>query len=140
MMDKRSCTECLSVLPITDFPKSGGGGGRGGIDTNGNPYRRHQCKPCHWDKKKRLPSGRLENRKRLNNYKHDSSCSCGYSHKRDGNNFHTRALTFHHKNNNKVANISNMMNYSWKKILAEINKCIIICFNCHMAIHGNESH
>ena len=106
MMYKRSCTECLSVLPIIDFPKSGGGGGNGGIDTNGNPYRRHQCKPCHWERKKRLPSGRLENRKRLNNYKHDSSCSCGYSHKRDGNNFHTRALTFHHKDDNKVVIIS----------------------------------
>lgn len=139
-MKTRQCKICKEFKPQTEkyFYKSGGGGNRKGLDTNGNPYLTHKCRKCLWTHKKYLPSGRVENRKRLNAHKLKSSCSCGYSLKRDKEKFSTRSLTFHHKDDNKVANISNMMNYSWKKILAEINKCIIICFNCHMALHGNE--
>lgn len=139
---KRSCTECLSVLPITDFPKSGGGGGRGGIDASGNPYRRHQCKPCHWERKKKLPSGRYGKAKLLREYKEKCSCSvCGYSKKSRGKKFSTWVLNFHHHNSNKFANVGNMIKqYGWKRILKEINKCIVICFNCHMELHGHAVH
>ena len=96
---KRSCTECLSVLPITDFPKSGGGGGRKGLDTSGNPYRRHQCKPCHWDRKKKLPSGRYGKAKLLKEYKSICICVvCGYSKEKRGKKFSTSVLNFHHHN------------------------------------------
>ena len=101
-----------------------------------------QCKICLINKPKTeeffYKSGGGGKRKGLNAYKLKASCSCGYSLKRDKERFSTRSLTFHHEHDNKVANISNMMNHSWKKILKEINKCIIICFNCHMALHGKE--
>ena len=137
-MKTRQCKICKKIKPKTEkhFYKSGGGGNRNGLDINGEPYLTHKCKPCFWNHKKRLPSGRIENRKRLNAYKLKAKCGCGYS--KESKNFSTRSLTFHHEHNNKVANISNMMNHSWKKILEEINKCIVICFNCHMAIHHRE--
>ena len=139
-MTTRQCKICKEIKPQTEeyFYKSGGGGKRNGLDINNNPYLTHKCRKCFWTHKKYLPSGRIENRKRLNAYKSKASCSCGYALKRDKERFSTRSLTFHHEHDNKVANISNMMNHSWKKILEEINKCIIICFNCHMAIHGKE--
>lgn len=51
---------------------------------------------------------------------------------------HIAALEFHHKiNNKKEGNIGNMVNdgFSIKKILEEIDKCIILCANCHRKIH-----
>lgn len=51
---------------------------------------------------------------------------CGY-------NEHHAALDFHHRNGktDKVMNISRLCNYSWKKVLEEIEKCDVICSNCH---------
>ena len=29
--------------------------------------------------------------------------------------------------------------YGWNRILNEINKCIVICFNCHMELRGHST-
>ena len=142
IQDKRSCTECLVVKPITEFPKSGGGGGRNGLDINGNPYRRHQCKPCHWERKKNLPSGRYGKGQKLKEYKSKCSCAvCGYSKKTRGKHFSTAVLNFHHHDANKLENVGNMIKrYGWNTIMKEIKKCIVICFNCHMELHNKVVH
>lgn len=141
IQENRSCTECLLVKPITEFPKSGGGG-RNGLDLNGNPYRRHQCKPCHWSLKKKLPSGRIGKAKKLKEYKSKCKCAvCGYSKKTRGKKFSTAVLNFHHHNSDKLENVGNMIKrYGWNTILKEIEKCIVICFNCHMELHNNRVH
>lgn len=50
------------------------------------------------------------------------------------------ALTFHHLNPSEkefgLANGGNL--HSWGKYLEEINKCILVCANCHAEIHYNE--
>ena len=130
-MNLEQCKKCSNLLPFT----SGYFQTAGGRKANGEPYLRYICKPCYTESKNNY---KKDNRKRLNAWKLKASCSCGYSLKRDKENFSTRSLTFHHRDNNKVNNISDMMNYSWKNILKEINKCDVICFNCHMAIHGKE--
>ena len=109
IQENRSCTECLLVKPITEFPKSGGGG-RNGLDLNGNPYRRHQCKPCHWSLKKKLPSGRIGKAKKLKEYKSKCKCAvCGYSKETRGKKFSTAVLNFHHHNSDKLENVGNMI-------------------------------
>jgi len=52
---------------------------------------------------------------------------CGYSRS-------IRALTFHHKDpSDKIDGISRMIpNAAWEAILAELKKCRLLCFNCHM--------
>ncbi|MGB1713569.1 MAG: hypothetical protein ACPHEO_04100 [Flavobacteriaceae bacterium] len=141
IQENRSCTECLLVKSITEFPKSGGGG-RNGLDLNGNPYRRHQCKPCHWSLKKKLPSGRIGKAKKLKEYKSKCKCAvCGYSKETRGKKFSTAVLNFHHHNSDKLENVGNMIKrYGWNTILKEIEKCIVICFNCHMELHNNKVH
>ena len=141
IQENRSCTECLLVKPIAEFPKSGGGG-RNGLDLNGNPYRRHQCKPCHWSLKKKLPSGRIGKAKKLKEYKSKCKCAvCGYSKETRGKKFSTAVLNFHHHNSDKLENVGNMIKrYGWNTILKEIEKCIVICFNCHMELHNNRVH
>lgn len=51
------------------------------------------------------------------------------------------ALQFHHEvPANKIDNISDMANrgYSKKAILQEMNKCEVICANCHAVKHHSE--
>lgn len=130
----KECKFCKKIFPNTKKYFNG----TGKFDKNNNEYLRKPCKKCHWEHKKNLPSGRNTNRKKLNAWKLKAKCKCGYSKARDKNNFSIRSLTFHHKKNNKVANISDMMNFSWDNIIKEIKKCDVICFNCHMSIHGRD--
>ena len=45
-------------------------------------------------------------------------------------------LQLHHKGGNKLLGISEMINngYSWKNIKKEIDKCEVLCANCHSII------
>lgn len=49
----------------------------------------------------------------------------------------TRALHFHHTENDKVEIISKAVRDMWSKprLLAEIKKCELLCSNCHMEKH-----
>lgn len=59
------------------------------------------------------------------------ACSkCGY-------NKCIAALDFHHLGD-KDATIKELMHLSWKRIEAEVKKCIILCANCHREEHFNE--
>lgn len=51
---------------------------------------------------------------------------------------HNACLTFHHKNpENKFKTVSWLVcnGYSKKRIIEEINKCKLLCHNCHAKIH-----
>ncbi len=54
---------------------------------------------------------------------------CGY-------NTHVGALDFHHVDpSTKEFGVSNKgMTRSWEKIKAELDKCILVCANCHREI------
>ncbi len=68
------------------------------------------------------------------NYKSSHPCViCGESR--------TACLDFHHVNNDKDGNISRMVidGYSLDRIQKEIDKCIVVCANCHRIVHYNES-
>ncbi len=59
-------------------------------------------------------------------YKMMSGCvDCGYR----GD---PRALQFDHVRGVKLGTVSSMLTCSWKRIVAEIEKCEIRCANCHM--------
>ena len=68
----------------------------------------------------------------IKNYKKNKSCKeCGYKE-------HTEILQFHHKNGgNKLKNISSLirMRVTINKLKEEINKCILLCPNCHFWLH-----
>ncbi|MBP6931493.1 MAG: hypothetical protein KBD48_01165 [Candidatus Pacebacteria bacterium] len=49
------------------------------------------------------------------------------------------ALQFHHKNpKEKDFIIGNVSNKSWDSIKIEIQKCILLCANCHMIEHSTK--
>ena len=65
-------------------------------------------------------------------YKGGKCSYCGY-------NKSVKALQFHHLDSNKkdftISN--NGATKSWNKIKNELDKCILVCANCHAEIHDN---
>lgn len=67
-------------------------------------------------------------------YKAAFGCTeCGY-------NKHPVALQFHHKRGNKRANVSDLIrsDYAMTTIWTEIEKCVILCANCHSVVSHQE--
>ena len=48
-------------------------------------------------------------------------------------------LDFHHIDNNKEKNLSQVQTWGIKRIQKEINKCAILCANCHRDFHWQEA-
>lgn len=58
---------------------------------------------------------------------------------------HPATLEFHHKDpSTKIMEIGTMVSsvpkFSKEKIISEMDKCLVICSNCHKKLHWNESH
>ena len=50
---------------------------------------------------------------------------------------HPACLDFHHVDNNKEVSVADAVTKGWsmKKIMAEIEKCSVLCSNCHRKEH-----
>jgi hypothetical protein len=67
----------------------------------------------------------------ISNYKKDKCCvECGYKE-------HTEILQFHHQKE-KTINISQMMTSPLNKVSEEIEKCVLLCPNCHYLLHSRK--
>ena len=118
-METKICTKCGQTLPIDQFnwrDKSKG-------------TRRSECKFCH--------CGYMRDRYRqkkteIQDLKIGIKCAkCGYD--RCG-----AALEFHHINpEEKDDTVARMLsnNYSLDNVKKEIEKCIVLCANCHQEFH-----
>jgi len=97
-------------------------------------YQRKWYKNNKHKKIRIVDRNRKELREHINNIKRDGICYiCG----RSGKDF-PEFMDFHHIDSvNKTDGIGNMIShgYSEKRILNEIEKCKIICKNCHAKIH-----
>lgn len=80
---------------------------------------------------KRTRKRKKEVREWFNEYKTNLNCSkCGENH--------IACLEFHHPDENKKSfEISAIIQkgYSRLKILSEVEKCIVLCANCHRKLH-----
>jgi predicted HNH restriction endonuclease len=48
---------------------------------------------------------------------------------------------FHHKDPTVVNEVpSTVLHCSWKRILEELEKCIMVCANCHRIIHNTDGY
>lgn len=85
-------------------------------------------------KSTRSQKRRVESRRELKQkavaYKGGSCEICGY-------NKCLAALTFHHRDpETKAFGISDIMSiYSWSRIKRELDKCHLLCSNCHCEAH-----
>lgn len=110
---KRKCTVCEKELNLSSFHKNG--------TIKGKEYRRHQCKDCFYQIKK---SKNQEMAKWILETKKTLKCqACG--------NDDFRVLEFDHLNN-KEFNIGDAINnYGKERIIKEMEKCQVLCANCH---------
>jgi len=95
----------------------------------GKVYGRHKCKTCYQETKRQLQKGK---RAAFQEFKKTLKCEeCG--------NGDHRVLQFHHKDGNKEANIADIC-YIWsqKRLEKELEKCCVLCANCHTIHHYEE--
>jgi len=94
----------------------------------------------HYESKKWYYKQKTKDRKKnildmLSELKQTLKCkSCGEDH--------PRCLDFHHRNpNDKKISIARVANQGWslEKIKEEINKCDVLCSNCHRKLHYEEN-
>ena len=116
----KTCTQCLQSLPRTleHFHRNGG------------HYFSSKCKSCHnlYNKTRKSYAKNW-----LKEYKQTLSCiQCGFDD--------SRALVFHHREpNTKSFTIGdNIGRRSQKNMINEINKCDVLCANCHSIHHYEE--
>jgi hypothetical protein len=83
-----------------------------------------KCNSCHAN------SGRFDKKDRMIEYKGGRCQICGY-------NKCNRALTFHHLDpSKKDFNFAGSHIRKWEIIKGELDKCILLCQNCHNEVHA----
>ena len=104
--------------------------------------KKRYCNIClaHRRKKRVLESSRkrmIRNREFLKNYKTGKQCEmCGYDK-------YPEILVFHHKNKSEKSKGINVLMKTLTNtdtIKQEIEKCMLLCANCHSEIHLQEKY
>lgn len=92
----------------------------------------YHCGPSQKEKStNRTRALKNKNKQKAVNYKGGQCTKCGY-------NKCIAALEFHHVNpNEKKFSISKRRGFTFENIKSELDKCIILCSNCHKELHFN---
>jgi len=116
IMEQRKCRQCEAVKPIKEFASAG--------VVKGIKYWRRLCNPCYTVSKK---PRKIKLKKEYHELK--SLCECAEC----GNN-DIRVLDFDHLDaSKKLFNVGEGVTrgYSMTRIKEEIEKCQVLCSNCH---------
>lgn len=131
---KKICKDC-GKLKMCDWLSS--------FTQTGNPEYKARCRDCHNLYLKRIRNTdkfRLARNKRRKvvfmERKKWAVSLLGGKCQRCGYKKSLSALTFHHKNpKEKEYQIGQIMDRDQNKIVKELKKCDLLCFNCHMELH-----
>lgn len=102
------------------------------VKGSGGHNRRYcyECFPEGLNKRERSDLRNALLRKKANDEKEKIGCKlCGY-------NKCGYALDWHHHNDDKSYEPSNLLKRSWKAYQDEISKCVLLCSNCHREVHA----
>jgi hypothetical protein len=107
---EKECTCCHTVKPIGEYYKNQG-----------------KCKVCHNNK---VLEGQRELKQKCVDYLGGKCNICGYDK-------YIGALDFHHVDpDEKEFSISGAKRLLFENLKDELDKCILVCSNCHREIHG----
>ena len=83
--------------------------------------------------KKKTQERRVKNKLKAIEYLGGKCLHCGIVSE------HRGIYDFHHTDPAvKEADPGSMMHYGWERIQKELDKCILLCANCHRIEHGKE--
>lgn len=101
----------------------------GAGNVKGVQYYRYKCIQCY-SKFKQIRKNKQ--RDRFIEFKKTLTCEeCGLKDH--------RVIEFHHKDPaQKDREVSLMISWSWEKIMEEVDKCSVLCANCHRILHYEE--
>ena len=126
------CSKCKTEKSLDEFP----------VNRTKKDGRGYSCKSCHAEYtrshylkskdqyKERNTRRRKEARDYVTNFKKNNQCQCGEDR--------WWVLEFHHPNKDKEGNVSNLVNSGIAAVKREIDKCIVLCANCHKDLHYKE--
>jgi hypothetical protein len=132
----KTCRKCNETKPLSDFGK----------DSREKDGLHNHCKVCYNIRKRKWhrtsdgeaayqkARGRAANKKlRAIEYKGGKCEDCGGE-------FHISVFEFHHKDpKEKDGSPAALRNYTWERYKAEIDKCALLCANCHRLRHWKQS-
>jgi len=129
-MKTKVCTRCRQEKSLSEFYKAKGG--KGGLCSF--------CKSCNskkhkkWYEKNKIKANAYRSRcqrslkQKCVDYKGGKCSICGYDKC-------VAALDFHHINPKEKEFAFHGLTASWKKAEKELNKCALLCANCHRELH-----
>jgi len=111
------CTTCKQQKLPSDFA----------IDKRRSDGRNPQCRRCQLDAKKRK---RALNKQKAVDYLGGKCMDCGITSEC------LDIFDFHHRNpSEKEESLNRLVNTEWDKIQTELDKCDLLCSNCHKITH-----
>lgn len=133
-MKTQKCSSCKQEFPAT-LEYFGKHKVRG-LDTYCSNCRHKKTREYYYNNATKMKSQSIEwkrvQRDKINELKNLLLClKCGESR--------NHLLDFHHIDpNQKDFQISQGEGYGWKRVKQEIDKCIVLCSNCHRDFHYQE--
>lgn len=119
-METKICSKCNQKKPLSDYHKNG-------FNNNGEQKYRGYCKDCANEIEKQ----RYREKKTFTEQFKCCCAKCGDSR--------TWVLDFHHNNpDEKEFTIGKLKKSSFEIIKKEIDKCTVLCANCHREFHYLE--
>lgn len=125
---KKWCPGCKSVLSLEHFTR---------VKSTANSYSPY-CVECKREQLEKRKINRRQIKRRLTELLGNVCARCGYSE-------FGASLVFHHVNGEEKeiapAQIVLRLDYnciSDQHIVDELDKCILLCANCHLALHAGE--
>lgn len=135
-METKICTKCGLEKPITEF----------NFVSKKTGVRKARCKECQYARQRELYETRYKGRYKvrlkqnksnhreivkqlIDDIKQQGCCVCG---EKD-----PCCLDFHHLRDKQFC-ISNATDRSISKIKEELEKCIVLCANCHRKLHAKH--
>lgn len=139
-MERKRCTQCNNEKPLSEFYKLNEQKHPGKYRSYCKECSKHNYKHLHYQANKKYYKTKVKERLKdiqewFREYKKNLiCCMCG-----DSTPWH---LSFHHHNNDKEDTVSSLVcgGAGKDKILDEINKCVVVCHNCHSDIHRREEY
>lgn len=97
-------------------------------------YRKNNKEKLAIEDKQRIQERRLNNKLKAIEYLGGKCNHCGIVSE------HRGIYDFHHiDKTEKEADPGSLMHYSWKRIQKELDKCILLCANCHRIEHEKDN-